>query len=1073
MITINSIGGAGAAAAYYAKDNYYTREEGLRESEWFGEGAKRLGLVTYDMRGEGATHGQSDRDRDDRSSREHGSGHGSDQEAEQGELLTDPKVDQNLDEAATKEAKLKDILQGRFEGQRIGSADKDGEWKHDAGKDIGFSVHKSVTVMALVAGDVRVQKAMRSAMYETMSLAEKHLPMVRDRSGGETKYHKTGNMTGFVAFHTTNRNGSPDMHIHFVMANATHDGRDGKWKAMWMRPFYENRYALERVFNGALMRNLDKLGYDIGIDKRGFAYIRDVPVDVSREFSDRRPELMAQVGQSNSWISRNVAAVATRNRKVAAIAKELIAGWTGRAQARGFDYEAAVDAAKARAGSRRPETTPSREIDKAIRRASQDLTETSVTTDRLRIIGEASNILDGRADTDRIDARVTAATRESNLVFHSTSFGGSERITTSAILSVEKEIAEFVQEGKDVVPLIARKDTVRSRLEATTLNKGQIEAAATILTSPGRFVGLQAAAGTGKTYTIARALNILQEGKQSEAVAVADTIRRALGPKNRTAVFGIAPSHAAVRELHNSLGGERMTVQRMVKMGAKAMSDGKMPPELEAMRGSIVVLDEASMMGYKDTRVLAEMANALELQKLVIIGDEKQLESPQAGPAWTLIQDTGYLDIASMDIIMRQKEGTEVKVAVEALYDGDQKGFFEALNGHTTEADTYVADAAKGYVSEVREKGAYTDTLAIAFDNRTKRALNAEIRSTLQEQGMVASGETKIPTLNPIRNEAALRRNAESYSRDDHLAFHRSIRGRLNIKAGSLWKVIDTDGRANTITVRNTDKRDRKARVIALDQLPKDAAMSHLGTGEMAISTGDRVKIRMRSETYGINNSDTLTIQGVKPSSIRVRTDTGRRFNLPRNSLEAHTLELAYVQTASQSQGQTVNSVHIAANPHTRAASEAAILVAASRAREDAKIYTDSVARLKSRVFENSGHDVLAKQAEGLDAPVELAREEYDKAPDAIDLTTHEGEIAKRNVETIDHQKESDQKREKMESLDGADDRLGLHNDREDSVVTEEPEKQKMSDIEANQSDGEAHPTSDKGERNYDRDFGR
>ena len=1073
MITINSIGGAGAAAAYYAKDNYYTREEGLRDSEWFGEGAKRLGLVTHDMRGEQSTHEQRAGAKDNRTIQEQGGGHGLEQEPEQGELLTDPKTDRNLDQAAAKEAKLKDILQGRFEGQRIGSAAKDGEWKHDAGKDIGFSVHKSVTVMALVAGDVRVQKAMRSAMYETMSLAERHLPMVRDRSGGETKYHRTGNMTGFVAFHTTNRNGSPDMHVHFVMANATHDSRDGKWKSMWMRPFYENRYALERVFNGALMRNLDRLGYDIGTDKRGFAYIRDVPVDVSREFSDRRPELMAQVGQSNSWMSRNLAALSTRNRKVAAIAKELIAGWTGRAQAKGFDYEGAVERSKARAATRVQSGVLTNQIDKAIRRASRELTETSVTTDRLRIIGEASNILDGGADTSRIDARVTAAASETNLVFHSTSFGGSERITTSAMLSVEREIAEFVQEGKDVAPLIARKDTVRSRLEATTLNKGQIEAAATILTSPGRFVGLQAAAGTGKTYTIARALNILQEGRQSEAVAVADTIRRALGPNDRTAVFGIAPSHAAVRELHNSIGGERMTVQRMVKMGAKAMSDGKMPPALEAMRGSIVVLDEASMMGYKDTRILAEMANALELQKLVIIGDEKQLESPQAGPAWTLIQDTGYLDIASMDIIMRQKDGTELKVAVEALYEGDQKSFFKALERHTTETDAYVTAAAKGYASDVREKGTYTETLAIAFDNRTKRALNAEIRSTLQEQGMLASGETRVPTLNPIRNEAALRGNAESYSRNDHLAFHRSIRGRLNIKAGSLWKVIDTDGRANTITVRSTDKRDRKARVIALDQLPKDAAMSHLGTGEMAISTGDRVKIRMRSETYGINNSDTLTIQGVKPSSIRVKTDTGRLFNLPRNSLEAHTLELAYVQTASQSQGQTVNSVHIAANPHTRAASEAAILVAASRAREDANIYTDSVARLKSRIFENSGHDVLAKQAEGLDAPVDLAREIYDKTPEAIDLKVHEGETADRNVEAIDHQKEGEQKRGEMESPDGADVRLEVDKAWNDSVATGKPENQKVAKSEARQNNGVSHPTSDKGERDYDRDFGR
>ncbi len=31
--------------SYYAKENYYSAEESVENSQWFGEGAKRLGLT--------------------------------------------------------------------------------------------------------------------------------------------------------------------------------------------------------------------------------------------------------------------------------------------------------------------------------------------------------------------------------------------------------------------------------------------------------------------------------------------------------------------------------------------------------------------------------------------------------------------------------------------------------------------------------------------------------------------------------------------------------------------------------------------------------------------------------------------------------------------------------------------------------------------------------------------------------------------------------------------------------------------------------------------------------------------
>ncbi len=45
MISLNNVGSAGQALHYFSKENYYTKQDGLAHSEWFGKGAIRLDLA--------------------------------------------------------------------------------------------------------------------------------------------------------------------------------------------------------------------------------------------------------------------------------------------------------------------------------------------------------------------------------------------------------------------------------------------------------------------------------------------------------------------------------------------------------------------------------------------------------------------------------------------------------------------------------------------------------------------------------------------------------------------------------------------------------------------------------------------------------------------------------------------------------------------------------------------------------------------------------------------------------------------------------------------------------------------
>lgn len=44
MISLHNVQGSSGALQYFSQDNYYTDDQGLERSGWFGKGAERLGL---------------------------------------------------------------------------------------------------------------------------------------------------------------------------------------------------------------------------------------------------------------------------------------------------------------------------------------------------------------------------------------------------------------------------------------------------------------------------------------------------------------------------------------------------------------------------------------------------------------------------------------------------------------------------------------------------------------------------------------------------------------------------------------------------------------------------------------------------------------------------------------------------------------------------------------------------------------------------------------------------------------------------------------------------------------------
>ncbi len=174
----------------------------------------------------------------------------------------------------------RNVTHEQFEAIREGSHPETGEFlrpRHGADRtngdgselskarslyDLTFSAPKSVSVQAIVGGDERLVAAHDKAVREALAEAEIHAA-ARVRLNGANEDRTTANFAVASYRHGTSRELDPQLHTHAVAANLTHDGAEGRWKALQASGLYERRAYLTEVYRNALAREVRGLGYEI------------------------------------------------------------------------------------------------------------------------------------------------------------------------------------------------------------------------------------------------------------------------------------------------------------------------------------------------------------------------------------------------------------------------------------------------------------------------------------------------------------------------------------------------------------------------------------------------------------------------------------------------------------------------------------------------------------------------------------------------------------------------------------------------------------------------------------------
>jgi hypothetical protein len=246
------------------------------------------------------------------------------------------------------------------------------------------------------------------------------------------------------------------------------------------------------------------------------------------------------------------------------------------------------------------------------------------------------------------------------------------------------------------------------------LRLDQASAAYLVLTSARRAEVMAGPAGSGKTRTVAEMARIWQEAGMGEVIGLATSQTAA----NVLAETGVTRAYNTARFLgHLTTGRE---------------ARGSLP----VAPGSLLILDEASMMSLADMAAILAIARASDC-KVVVTGDHEQLAAIEGGGGMMLLaRRHGFVQLAEpqrFDHEWEREASLRLRAGdVTVLADYEQHG---RLRGGSPEEAA--EQAYRGWLADFLDG---KETLLIARTEDQARELSRRARDDLIRYGVVSVG---------------------------------------------------------------------------------------------------------------------------------------------------------------------------------------------------------------------------------------------------------------------------------------------------------------------------------------------
>ncbi len=751
------------------------------------------------------------------------------------------------------------------------------------GIDLTFDGPKSFSVLAALTGDPRLRQALDEAAEETMRELE-HVAGTRVRKGGKEENRTTGELVWYRASHDTTRpvDGVPDMqpHLHFFVLNATWDPVEQQWKAANLFDVLRDAPYYQAAFHARLANRLETLGY--GVVRKGKSFeVEGVSQSVITKFS-RRTQLIEEEAKKQGITDPTEKAelgAKTREHKADHFTVEQLQRlWVARLSKREMDQLAeVVEQAQAREGTawHTPRVSP----EQALAHAAVHVFERRSSAPARTVLAEALTFGVGAVSVEDAWKNLESADR------FTADVDGRLFAASRSVLAEEKRLTRLAAQGRATLAPI----NPEWEIQNTRLNIGQRAAVHHLLSSADFVTMVVGDAGVGKTTLVKEAI----EGAEAAGLKV----------------LSFAPSAAASRK----------TMREEGFTGADTVAMFLADKELQARaRGQILLVDEAALLGTKDTAAVLQRAKELEA-RVWVVGDDKQHRAVVRGAPFELFQQQAGIQPVRVQEVLRQ-QGT-YKRAVELARDqpGEAIDRLRAMGWVKEVADEeryqLLASDYLEAVKKVKVRGEWKEPTALVVAPTHKEAakVTAEIRTGLRARGKLGEEHDFLQLTNLHLSEA---------QRSDPLA----------IEPGTVLQFL-----------QNAKGFRRGARVTVGEgqAVPTQLASRFqvYRPGTLRVAKGDRLRITQNGKTregHRLDNGDIVTVAGFVKNGIVDH----RGWVIPADY--GH-LAHGFVVTSVASQSRTVDRLLAAMGPESLpATNRAQLYVTLSRGRDWARIYTHS-----------------------------------------------------------------------------------------------------------------------------------
>lgn len=790
--------------------------------------------------------------------------------------------------------------------------------------DFTLSPPKSVSVVALVGGDRRIEEAhLRAARIAAAELEK--FAAARVRKGGVSSYRPTGNLVGALFHHDTSRALDPHLHSHCIVFNATHDRVEDQWKALETYEMLAACKFVENVYYHELAKDLRRYGYELANNRRGDFEVEGILPALIQKFSKRHAEidretqalLEAEPGKRNSNLKdiRENIAHNKRARKIRDVGRtRLNALWAAQISS---DEKTAIAGATQRIAIQRKTFNARSAVNAAITWAEAHLFDRRSVVNEFELWRHA--LEHGRGQSFSL-SDVQALTKARPYVRNEAEH--PRKVTTRKMLEREQAIVRCAQDGRGRFAPLSEKHKIQN----ASLDGEQRAAVQRILVSRDYVTLFRGAAGTGKSFTLKE-------------------VRAGLVAANRS-VHVVAPQRQQAIDLQHDFGSDAHTVSEFL---TKQRMDA----------GAVVIVDEAGQIGAEQMLRLLQFIRARK-GRLILSGDTRQHGPVEASDALRAIEKFAGLDAAELTTIRRQdpdlaktreerKAIKQYRLAVDEARNARFRESFDRLNRNHAIMQCGLFEQqdflAKRYLELVAQR------LSVVIVSQTWSEIhkvNERIRDALRQQGVIGAEDVKVKALERLDLTDAQKRDRRFYSGESVLVLNRDVAG---MKRGTKCRLVEVG--ENCLIVEGAGKI-RRIRFGSLDRVtvcePK----------ELALAAGDRLQLKANARTKDgrqFANGEIVTVKSVEADG-RIQLEDGRM-------LEASYRQFmrGYAVTSYAAQGKTADFVIFSDSAIRAATNQKQWYVTISRGRRGIEIFTTDKQELRESVVRSGNRELAIELA--------------------------------------------------------------------------------------------------------------